>query len=215
MDDPEAAKYIGAVDFHSWRGCTDELLAQWRDAARALNVPLIVAEGSTDAAAHRYPQIFLESSFALYEINLYTRILSIAQPKSILQWQLTADYSLLAGGGVFGDTGTLRPTQRFWNLKQLASTPPRSFILPAKCGGPGLTCVALGDIAGGVYTLHVVNNGPKRTATVTGLPADVKQLRAWVTDAKRGMVELAPVPVVGGKADVALDATSFVTLVSQ
>src|ERR1039457_6094012 len=32
MHDPEAVKYIGAVDFHSWRGCTDELLAQWRDA---------------------------------------------------------------------------------------------------------------------------------------------------------------------------------------
>src|ERR1019366_9626122 len=46
MKDPEAVKYIGAVDFHSWRGCTDALLQQWYEAARALNVPLILAVGS-------------------------------------------------------------------------------------------------------------------------------------------------------------------------
>ena len=40
LHDPEAVKYIAAVDFHSWRGCTDEILAQWSAAARQLNVPL-------------------------------------------------------------------------------------------------------------------------------------------------------------------------------
>ena len=214
LKDPEAAKYIGAVDFHSWRGCTDEKLAQWREAARELNVPLIVAEGSTDAAAYRYPQIFAEQSFALYEIDLYTRILAIAQPRSILQWQFTADYSVLAGGGIFNDNGPLRPTQRFWNLKQLAATPPRSFALPVKCSRPGITCAALGNIAEGIYTLHVVNNGGRRPATVTGLPAEVKQLRIWVTDKQRGMQEGERVPVTGGKAEFTLDATSYVTLIS-
>ena len=214
LHDPEAAKYIGAVDFHSWRGCTDDILAQWRDAARELNVPLIVAEGSTDAAAYRYPQIFFEQSFALYEINLYLRILAIAQPRSILQWQLTADYSDLAGGGIFGDNGPLRPTWRFWNLKQLASTPPRSFALPVACNGPNLTCAGFGDIAGGIYTLHIVNNGATRQATLTGLPAGVKELRLWVTDSKRGMEEGARVPVADGKAEVKLDATSYTTLIS-
>jgi hypothetical protein len=214
LHDPEAAKYIGAVDFHSWRGCTDDILAQWRDAARELNVPLIVAEGSTDAAAYRYPQIFFEQSFALYEINLYLRILAIAQPRSILQWQLTADYSDLAGGGIFGDNGPLRPTWRFWNLKQLASTPPRSFALPVACNGPNLTCAGFGDIAGGIYTVHIVNNGATRQATLTGLPAGVKELRLWVTDSKRGMEEGARVPVVDGKAAVRLDATSYTTLIS-
>jgi hypothetical protein len=214
MKDPEAVKYIGAVDFHSWRGCTDELLAQWYAASRELNVPLIVAEGSTDAAAWRYPQIFFEQSFALYEINLYTRILAIAQPKSILQWQLTADYSPLAGGGIFNDNGPLRPTQRFWNLRQLASTPPQSFHLPVKCDRPGVTCAALGNIAAGQYTLHIVNNGGSRPATITGLPADVKQLRIWVTDKQRGMQEGARIAVSGGKAQFTLDATSYVTLIS-
>ena len=213
LRDPEALRYVGAVDFHSWRGCTDEILAQWRDAARELNVPLLVAEGSTDAAAYRYPQIFTEQSFALYEINLYLRILAIAQPRSILQWQMTADYSLLTGGGVFNDQGPLRPTRRFWNLKQLASTPPRSFGLPVACNKSNLTCAAFGDIANDVYTVHMVNNGAARTATLTGLPPIVKQLRIWVTDSQRGMQEGSPIPVTGGKAEFKLDATSFTTVV--
>jgi hypothetical protein len=214
MRDAEAVKYIGAVDFHSWRGCTDEILAQWREAARELNVPLVVAEGSTDAAAYRYPQILNEQSFALYEINLYLRILSIAQPRSILQWQLTADYSPLAGGGIFNDNGPLRPTRRFWNLKQLASTPPRSFSLPVTCNQqPNVTCAAFGDIVNGIYTVHMVNHGATRTASLTGLPPNVKQLRVWVTDAERGMQESDRIPVIGRKAQFPLAATSYTTVI--
>jgi hypothetical protein len=214
LHDPEAAKYIAAVDFHSWRGCTDEILAKWLAAARQLNVPLIVAEGSTDAAAWRYPQIFAEQQFALYEINLYLRILAVAQPRSILQWQLTSDYSLLAGGGAFGDNGPVRPTRRFWNFKQLASTPERSFALPVHCDGPNLTCAAFGNIAEGIYAVHMVNNGAARPATLAGLPANVKELRVWITDTTRGMEEEARVPVVDGKAELKLDATSYTTVIS-
>jgi hypothetical protein len=214
QNDLEAVKYIAAVSFHSWRGCTDEILAYWGAAARALNVPLLVAEGSTDAAAYRYAQIFFEQSFALYEINLYTRILAIAQPASILQWQFTADYSVLAGGGIYGDNGPLRPTQRYWNLKQLSATPPNVFALPVKCDKPELACAAFGNIADGVFLIHAVNNGGSRPATVTGLPATVKQLRAWVTDSKRGYQELPRINVVDGKADFTLDATSYTTLMS-
>ena len=88
-----------------------------------MNLPLIVGEGSIDAAAWAYPAIFLEQTYAMEEINLYIRLMSICQPLSILQWQLTSDYSPLTGGGIFGKEGPLEPTQRFWNLKQLASTP--------------------------------------------------------------------------------------------
>lgn len=215
LHDPEAARYIAAVDFHSWRGCTDEILARWYAAARQLNVPLIVAEGSTDAAAYRYPQIFAEQQFALYEINLYLRILAQAQPRSILQWQLTSDYSLLAGGGAFGDNGPVRPTRRFWNFKQLATTPERSFSLPVACKGPNLTCAAFGNIAEGMYAVHMVNNGAARQATLTGLPASVKELRVWVTDSTRGMEEGSRIPVAAGKAEVSLGATSYTTVVSS
>lgn len=84
MNDPEAVKSTGGVGFHSWRGCTDEVLAQSRDAARQFRVPPIVAEGSTGAAVWRHQRIYLEQAFAVYEINLFTRILAIAQPGSIL-----------------------------------------------------------------------------------------------------------------------------------
>jgi hypothetical protein len=191
-------------------------LAAWDAAARTLNVPLLVTEGGLDPSAHQYPQIFVEPLFALREIELYQRILALARPTSILHWQLTADYSLVAGGGVayFHDNGPLRPTQRFWNVKQLASTPPNVFYLPAKCDRPGLTCTAFGDIASGVYAVHVVNMGAARPTTLTGLPAEVRQLRVWVTDGQRGMQEGERIAVADGKAEFQLDATSFTTLIS-
>ena len=210
--DLEAVKYIAAVSFHSWRGCTDEILAQWSAAARGLNVPLLVGEGSTDAAAWTYPQIFDEPSFALHEINLYTRICALSQPKSILQWQLTSDYSLLAGGGIFGNEEKLRPTQRFWNLKQLAATPPGSFALPITCDRPNVTSAAFGNIAAGGYAVHIVNNGASRAATLNGLPAGLQEMRVYVTDSERGMKEGKRVPVADGKAQFTLEAVSFTTL---
>ena len=212
MEDPSVWPYIGAVSYHSWRGWSDELLTFWGDAAKKLNVPLLVGEGSTDAGAWRYPTIFQEPKFALEEINLYTRMLALSEPKSILQWQLTADYSILAGGGLFGDTTALRPTQRFWNLKQLASSPEGAFHLPVTCAHPDVSCAALGDIANGAYAVHVVNNGAARTATVTGLPTGLRELRVWVTDHRRGMEEGQRVPVAGGKAELTLDAASFTTV---
>lgn len=215
MNDLEAIKYINAISFHSWRGCTDEILAQWSAAAQALNVPLLVGEGSTDAAAWTYPQIFDEPSFALHEINLYTRICALSQPKSILQWQLTSDYSLLAGGGVFGnDKEPLRPTQRFWNLKQLASTPAGAFALPISCNNPNITSAAFGNLVNDEYAVHIVNSGATRAATLTGLPADLKELRIYITDSSRGMAEGKRISVVNGEAQFMLAAVSFTTLLS-
>jgi len=59
----------------------------------------------------------------------------------------------------------------------------------------------------------MVNNGAARQATLTGLPANVKELRVWVTDSQRGMEEAARVPVAGGKADLKLEATSYTTAI--
>jgi hypothetical protein len=213
MADPEALRYVAGVSFHSWRGWTDEILEYWGNAARELNVPLLVGEGSTDAGAWRYPAIFSEPAFALQEIELYTRMMTISQPLSILQWQLTADYSLLAGGGVFGDSTPLRPTQRFWNLKQLASS-PRGFHLPLACEGSGISCAAVGNIASGEYAVHVVNSGARREATLRGLPPGLRELRLFVTDPTRGMAEGPRVPVTDGVARFTVEATSFTTLVN-
>jgi hypothetical protein len=214
MQDSTAWPYIGAVSYHSWRGWSDSLLTFWSDAAKHIGVPLLVGEGSTDAGAYRYPLIFQEPDMALYEIELYVRMLALSEPRSILQWQLTSDYSLLAGGGVYGDTTPLRPTQRFWNLKQLASTPERVSHRPIRCAAP-VSCAALGDANAGRYAVHLVNTGAWRPAELTGLPRGVTQLRVWTTDAQRTMVEGPRVPVRDGRAEFRLDAASFVTLVTE
>jgi hypothetical protein len=213
MQDPAAWPYIGAVSYHSWRGWSDSLLTFWLDAAKKIDKPLIVGEGSTDAGAYRYPLIFQEPDMALYEIELYVRMLALSQPQSILQWQLTSDYSLLAGGGVFGDTTPLRPTQRFWNLKQLASTPEKVRHLPIRCGG-AVSCAALGNASTGRYAVHLVNTGAWRPAELTGLPRGVTWLRVWTTDATRTMQEGPRMPVRNGRARFRLDAAAYVTLVA-
>jgi len=61
----------------------------------------------------------------------------------------------------------------------------------------------------------LVNHGATRTATLTGLPVGVKQLRVWVTDADRGMQECDRIPVTGGQAKFSLSSTSYTTLISS
>ena len=215
MNDPEALPYIGAISFHSWRGWADTTLTKWANAAKELNRPLIVGEGSIDAAAWRYPEIFEEPIYAMEEINLYIRILAICQPLSILQWQLTADYSPLAGGGIFGNQEPLRPTRRFWNLKQLSTTPENSRVIAINSDKENVTCAALRQTEKGIYTIHLVNNGPTRTTTITGLPREVKGLQLFVTDGTRENEKEQMIPVSKGKAHFTLNKVSYVTLISQ
>jgi hypothetical protein len=215
LNDPTTHKYIAAVSFHSWRGCDDETLHRWAGAARQLNVPLLVGEGSTDAAAWRYPQIFLEPTFALYEINLYVRIAAICQPLSILQWQLTSDYSILWGAGIYGSDGALRPTQRFWNLKQLASTPEDAFALPFTCNKEEVNCAAFGNLARGEYAVHLVNNGAGRKATIKGLPSTLSDIKAYATSSTLGMQTIQAVKSADGTLTVDLPPTGFVTLIAR
>lgn len=213
MRDPETHPYISAVSFHSWRGCDDATLEKWAAVSRELNVSLIIGEGSTDAAAWRYPQIFKESTFALYEINLYIRISAICQPQSILQWQLTSDYSLLWGAGIFGSKGKLEPTQRFWNLKQLASTPEQAFALPVSSSKEEVNSAAFANIARGEYVVHAVNNGAARSAVVKGLPTGNVKVKVYVTNQQQGMEEVTTYETLpNGDLEVQLPAMSFVSV---
>ena len=214
LNDPQARRYIGAVSFHSWRGCDDATLRKWAGAARKINAPLLVAEGSTDAAAWRYPEIFGESTFALYEINLYTRICAITQPISILQWQLTADYSPFFGMGIFKTEGPLRPTQRYWNLKQLSETPADAFSLPFENDNANVNPAVFGNIARGEYAVHMVNNGAARKANLSGFPASVKKVKIYTTNTVDCMSE-TEAEVVDGKVSVSLPPISYVTVISK
>jgi hypothetical protein len=187
-------------------------LAAWAAVSRKLNLPLMVTEGGPDSAAHRYPQIFLQPWFALQEVDAYVRIADACQPASIMPWQLTSDYSVLTGGGIYGDPGPLRPTQRFWNLKQFGSTPAGARWLRVKCDRPNVSGAAFGAGPTGGVGLHLVNSGATRTAVVVGLPTTMRSMRVFCTDASRGMEELAPVTVVNGEGRVTLPACSFVSI---
>ncbi|MDR1723923.1 MAG: hypothetical protein LBR84_08330, partial [Tannerella sp.] len=213
LNDPATHPYIYAVSFHSWRGCDDQTLQKWAWAAQQLNLPLIVGEGSTDAAAWRYSQIFVEPTFALYEINLYTRICAICQPQSILQWQLTADYSLLWGDSIYNSTGALRPTQRFWNLKQLAATPEQSFSLPFTCTREDVNPAVFGNISRGQYVVHAVNNGAARQATIKGLPVSAKsKITVYVTNETQSMETSKKYKLSGSDIAVELPPMSYVSV---
>ncbi len=63
--------------------------------------------------------------------------------------------------------------------------------------------------------VHLVNNGAGRTATVSGLPASLKEVRVFVTDSRRGMQDTGRVPVARGTVEVPLDALSFTSLVGN
>lgn len=212
MQDPATHKYIGAISFHSWRGCDDATLKKWAEAAKQMNLPLIIAEGSTDAAAWNYPEIFFEQSFALYEINLYMRLSSICQPLSILQWQLTSDYSVLAGGGIYRTTGPLKPSRRFWNLKQLASTPEGAFSIPFTCNSGYVNCAVFGNPARDEYAIHLVNNGASRKAVIKGIPSGLNSMDIFITDETRGMEKTETVQISNGTAEITLPSAAFITL---
>jgi len=209
-DDPEAAKYIGAVSFHSWNSGTIEQYTHFSDAARKLNVPLLVAEGGLDPSAHQYRAIFLEPWFCLNEISQYVEICRVAQPLSILHWQYTADYSILTGGR---GGQPLQPAQRFWEIKQLGMTTPDSLAVPITCDNPKVISCAFADHGG--YVVHLVNNGAARRAAVSGLPAGVKEMRVLMTDSRHGMQETGRVPVVEGTVQLPLDSMSFLSLVGN
>ncbi len=215
MNDAEAKQYIGMVSFHSWRGWGTETLQKWADAAKQTGKPLIVGEGSIDAAAWGYPAYFQDPSYALEEINLYTRLLAICQPASILQWQLTSDYSPLKGGGIFGDNGPLEPTQRFWNLKQLACTPEGLSHMPLTADNDAISCAALGDNSKHVYTIHMVNNGTSREVHLTGLPAGIKDFKIYITDEKSKMRLSKTIKVQNHESTFTLKERCFATLFSD
>ncbi len=214
LNDPETRRYIGAISFHSWRGCDDATLEKWAAASRQINVPLIVGEGSTDAAAHQYAGIFNETTFALYEINLYVRICNISQPLSILQWQLTSDYSILWGDGIYGSEGPLRPTQRYFNLLQLSKTPENAFAIPSVCGKDNVNVASYVKPSTGESAVHIVNNAASCNAVISGFPASTTEAVVYVTDTHRH-AEAQLLPVKDGKVTVYMPAESFVTVLAN
>ena len=211
MSDPQAVKYVGALSYHTWHDGTNEEFRQWGAAARKLNVPLFIGEGGTDADSYRYPAIFQEPWYPLYEIETYVRICAFSQPRSILHWQMTANYSILVGGGRSGEP--LGPGRRFWQIKQINLTPPGSAALPVDVKSAEIN--ACGYRFHDQCFVHVVNSGAARQATIAGLPPSSREAQIYLTDADHGMKELSRVIVTGGIANLDLPKESLVTVVAS
>jgi len=215
IDDQEARQYIGAIAFHSWIYCENENLVQWREAASVLNVPLMVTEGGLNSWASRTPEWLMDPAYQHQEIDLYIRICSVCQPLTIMEWQLTAAFSVLTGNGISGTKGPLTATQRFWNLKQLGITPKGSFALPISCDRPNISVAAFGDLMNSTYIFHIVNNGAKRAVTLEGIPQTVKKLTVYCTSFTKNMEVYNQVDVVNGVAKFEIDSFSYTTLIND
>jgi hypothetical protein len=215
IDNPEVVPLLGAIGFHTWGGCEDVNLAHWAEATRRLGLPIMITEGGPDAEAHRHPDLFLEPAFQLDETALYVRLCERVQPASIMIWQLTADYTVLKGGGAYGRNGPLEETLRFWMLKQLGATPRGAFALPARADRPAIDAAAFHDVAGKAVAIHLVNTGATRPTTIQGIPSGITKLRVRRSDAAAGLRDGGLVTVQDGRATLPLEATSFTSLFSE
>jgi hypothetical protein len=209
LADPEAMRYVSGISFHSWNQFTDEHLAGWRARAVSAGVPLFVGEGGTDPDSYHYPDVCLEPWFALDEAVMYLRCLSVAQPLSMLHWELTANYGL----GRPTRDGTFEPAMRWWQYKQISQlTPPNSAVIAARSDDRQLTVAALSGRGQSVGALHIANTGAQRTVMIRGFAPDARTMKCHITDAARGMEELPAVNIVGGEATMVIPTQCLLTL---
>jgi len=206
-NDPEALRYIGAVSFHSWGGAKPSEYAAWSDLADKLKLPLLVAELGVDAWAWR-GAAYNTFDYALREVRMYQEIVAHARPRGTMQWEFTSDYGTVK----VDKDGQLVPTVRFWFVKHFCNlTPPKADVLAASSDNPKVLVTAFRG-EGPAYTLHVANFGAARPAAISGLPAELRSLRAVRTGAAESFKELPAVAVEGGAAKVQLAQQSLLTL---
>jgi hypothetical protein len=200
--DPEAMRYVGAVAFHSWGGATPAQYSAWGDLAERLELPLLVAELGTDAAAWRgrgYDSFW----YGLGEARMYQELLLHARPQGAMYWEFTADYSLLGPN--------LAPTQRYWLTRHFTNlTPPMSKALLTASDQPKVLFTAFRG--GGQYVFHLVNSGAARQVRIEGVPSEAGPFGGVRTGEVESFVAFLPEAASGGVLTLTLPERSLVTL---
>ncbi len=212
--DPEAMRHVGALGFHSWGGASPEQYARWADMADRLKLPLLVAELGVDAGAWR-GRAYNTFAYGLREVRMYQELLLHARPRGTMQWEFTSDYGIVAVEKGKDGKAKLVPTPRFWFVKHFCDlTPPNADALTTSSDHEKVLFTAFAAKAGGhpVHTLHIANFGAARAATITGIPAAIKSLRAVRTSASDSFKELPPIAVKGGVVRTPLASQSLLTL---
>lgn len=213
--DPVLRPHVAAIGFHTWGGCEPENLRAWSALARSHNLPLMITEAGADSEAHRSPDLFLDERYQFDEAALYLDISRLAQPSTIMEWQLTADYSVLDGGGTYGREGPLTPTFRYWLLWHLAQAPAGYRHIPVDFQQPEVVAAALVGADGSQVVLHVLNGGAGRALRITGLPAGCTQLVPLVSDVASGGRRGVPIAVTGGCAEFQAPGRSLITFLGN
>ncbi|MDI6774644.1 MAG: hypothetical protein QME60_04515 [Verrucomicrobiota bacterium] len=77
-DDPQAARFVGALAFHSWGGAGKEQYKAWADLAAKLRTPLLVTETGVDPEA-RKTGVFDSFSYGLREARMVQELLLCAR----------------------------------------------------------------------------------------------------------------------------------------
>jgi O-glycosyl hydrolase len=203
-EDPQARQYLAAVGFHSWGGASADDYRAWRDLAESLELPLLVTEFGVDAAAWR-TRSYDTYYYAMQEVGMMQDILTHARPRSTMQWELTADYSIVdevAGQLVPGTR--MRMLAHYYNL---APTPSRG--VSAVSSHEAVRATAFVD-ENGAWSVHLTNHGAGREVTIGGLPPGQAVL-ARIDDSE-GTRDIEDRPSPDGRLTVALPAQCICTV---
>ncbi|MBM3499183.1 MAG: type II toxin-antitoxin system VapC family toxin [Armatimonadetes bacterium] len=212
--DPEAMQYVTAVAFHSWGGASPQEYAAWGDLAERLKLPLLVTELGVDAGAWR-SAAYDSFHYALREVQMYQELLLHARPQGTMQWEFTNDYAICKLQRDAAGNETVVPTVRYQFVRHFCNLTPldADALTTASDRDKVLFTAFAGDRDGKrVHTLHLANLGAERPVTLEGLPSEVRQLRAVLTDETRSFEERQPVTPSAGTLELTLPALSLTTL---
>jgi hypothetical protein len=201
--DPDALQFVGAVGFHSWGGGTPEQYTAWGDVAQWLNLPLLVTELGVDAAAY-HNRAYTSYHYGLEEARMTQELLLYARPQGTQFWQFTNDYGLARARD-----NNVEPTSRFYLVKHFTDlTPQHSDGLVATSDQASVLFTAFRK--GDIETLHILNMGAAREATVNGLPD--AQWRTVETTEDASYQQKPAIRSSGAAFQLKLPARSLVTV---
>jgi hypothetical protein len=202
--DREAMRYVGALSVHSWGNGTPAQYHAWSEAKEWLQLPLIVAEAGTDPGSWRN-RTYDSYAYGLKEMQQYQELLRDLHPTAILYWEYTQDYGLAR----MTPDGSIEPTGRFWMMKHLADLSPRQSDVIVTSSDQTDTLISAFE-KGSALTVHILNVGPERDASISGLPAAAWKIVTTTETAGFQSNEIAETPT-----KLRLPARSFVTLVRK
>jgi O-glycosyl hydrolase len=201
--DPEAMKHVGALSFHSWGNGSPQQYRAWAEVAQWIGLPLLVGEAGTDPGSWRN-RTFDSFAYGLGEMRQFQELLRDAAPTALIYWQFTEDYGLVRVGA----DQSIEPTGRFWMMKHFTDlTPPKSDAVASTSDQPDVLVSAFAR--GDDLSLHILNTGARREATIAGLPPGPWQ--TVTTTETEGFQTTASGPDASG--GILLPARSLTTLV--